>query len=1373
MQEYSNEFLRKLADSNVRTLFARIVALTWDEYPINQIEGRCTGGSISIDGASAMRRSCSLTLVSDSLDVQEFQLMLNTKFQLEIGIQNDIDSSYPQICWFKQGIFLVSTFNTSITTNNYTINLSGKDKMAALNGEMGGVFAASTDLGQEDYYHWQYNKVDNLTIDSYKPYLYYITSQQVEEEDLDIENPKLFSICEKSKSYFEENLNEFYNTLFFTRTRVSESNKVPIKQIIVNLVHTFGGEPLRNIIVNDIPDGLELLEYRADKPTYLFKHKDTYAIEHMTFDPQYKVGLENGKMAIVSDEDSIIYDSNSDINTAILPTTVKLYNAKTNSYCGEYTVIKLEYGQTMGYKETGLVYAGDFIANVGETVVSALDKIKTMLVNYEYFYDIDGRFIFQQRRDYARGFSQILTDGRDTEYVDGTVYNSYISYSFDDLEKLVSFSHNPNLANLKNDYSIWGSRKSVAQGSTLPIHLRAAIDFKPNYYTTLYPVEEGQELINKRGGGILYINRDWSGANQAEVDKFTQALRDSLVAEPDASSTQSGPAQDNSIQRAWRNLQSIVEEAAKARQQDNKRFDAFKTKINQNAKDQLSNVFSIPLTKVTLEENEEKYNYRIPRIKDLWNTIKQYGLDLDPKELDTYHYFTQYLSNCNFGNNGNDKNVLKDYLQSIKGIENPTDKDLLDFLDEQLKKLNVADRYGGFADFFFNGISPFQDVRAKSTAWFTDFIKKSANIENQLMNRLFTIVTNPDYEYKEKSAANVAEFVLQKENALRRKFVNSNSLHSWQGDIAELTKTYKAYLEKVFDIWGSSKEGFTGEKRLKALYYVLFDSTIDLPENTARDLGSIMQELLDQEIEPNYLYQQGYSIKKWLDECYLSESLIGSDFERAITIAIWNSFVDYLKLNLNDLYGIEQVKKEEDGTYSYHQTGVCWNYGTKEDYKKVQDWLNIMKKTPKWNYRKYYPQSTKVQTWADCIYTIKDRDVEKYYFYGFFPSYQLEGKDISPLNWLFSSNYGSFLFPMEDDMNTYTITLDSGRAISVFITGTESLPACFSFPDVEPYLKECGQSIQFLQKQLEERDADWQKKIHDAEQAYWDAIERGRNLTAPFPIDPDDPGFTFDKSKISKVRYVDWREIIYQMAADYFDFNQRDDYTFELRRLNPSMIEGVTKYEPYFTDLLGFWRQLYFHPAFESEAYELPDGFTILDYGKYNSVADCCWHHNVFDAPEKLNFWIDFIEADPWLSRFAVPYIGDRLKAANDSKVTSIYFKETPNILWFDDEIPDETQGGYAYASLRGLMQGSYTLSGQGKSAIDVLEEWLYQYAYCPEQVTISSVPVYHLQPNKCLYLSSKRMNINGKYTISKISMPFTYNGTMSITATKTVENLY
>jgi hypothetical protein len=39
---------------------------------------------------------------------------------------------------------------------------------------------------------------------------------------------------------------------------------------------------------------------------------------------------------------------------------------------------------------TDLTYAGDLIGKVGESITSILDKIRNMLVEFEYFYNTDG-----------------------------------------------------------------------------------------------------------------------------------------------------------------------------------------------------------------------------------------------------------------------------------------------------------------------------------------------------------------------------------------------------------------------------------------------------------------------------------------------------------------------------------------------------------------------------------------------------------------------------------------------------------------------------------------------------------------------------------------------------------------------------------------------------------------------------------------------------------------------------------------------------------------------------------------------------------------------------------------------------------------------
>jgi hypothetical protein len=55
---YPEEFLRALDRQRNKITYAKITKLTFDERPIESIEGRITSGSIGLDGVSAIRRTC-------------------------------------------------------------------------------------------------------------------------------------------------------------------------------------------------------------------------------------------------------------------------------------------------------------------------------------------------------------------------------------------------------------------------------------------------------------------------------------------------------------------------------------------------------------------------------------------------------------------------------------------------------------------------------------------------------------------------------------------------------------------------------------------------------------------------------------------------------------------------------------------------------------------------------------------------------------------------------------------------------------------------------------------------------------------------------------------------------------------------------------------------------------------------------------------------------------------------------------------------------------------------------------------------------------------------------------------------------------------
>jgi hypothetical protein len=107
------EFLSRLDQDRNRLIYVKLIALDYDENPIEEIFGRITSGSINVDGSSAVRRTCSLSLVANELDINQYYWGLKSKFKCFIGLENRIDSRYDDVIYFPMGTYIITSFSTS------------------------------------------------------------------------------------------------------------------------------------------------------------------------------------------------------------------------------------------------------------------------------------------------------------------------------------------------------------------------------------------------------------------------------------------------------------------------------------------------------------------------------------------------------------------------------------------------------------------------------------------------------------------------------------------------------------------------------------------------------------------------------------------------------------------------------------------------------------------------------------------------------------------------------------------------------------------------------------------------------------------------------------------------------------------------------------------------------------------------------------------------------------------------------------------------------------------------------------------------------------------------------------------------------------
>lgn len=396
-----SSFLKSFDSIRNKEQYVKITVLNFEEKPIQAIEGRVTGGTLNLDGNSAVRRTCNLSMVAtdyenDLTNINNL-LSINKKIELEIGFLNTT-TYYTNfdIIWFPLGIFVITAPSISHATDGVNISLQLKDKMCLLNGECGGILPASVTFHEYE------------TVDENGQYV--------------IVQPTIY-------------------------------------QIIQELVNHYGGEQLAKIIISDVNTRIKkVMKWVGSTPFYIISH------------------AVNGE---------IQYIPTTDANEAAAASSYKTY----------------EYGSDIGYIYTDFIYPGELIGDAGNSVCTILDKIKDTLGNYEYFYDINGNFVFQEIKNY-------LNTSQSTVELDKITNGDYLMdmskgkavYQFDDCTLFTSCSNSPQYSMIKNDFIVWGIRED-AEGNTFPIRYHLAIDKKPtigNEYNVFFYTDKNDNLVKAK-----------------------------------------------------------------------------------------------------------------------------------------------------------------------------------------------------------------------------------------------------------------------------------------------------------------------------------------------------------------------------------------------------------------------------------------------------------------------------------------------------------------------------------------------------------------------------------------------------------------------------------------------------------------------------------------------------------------------------------------------------------------------------------------------------------------------------------------------------------------------------------------------------------
>lgn len=524
MNLQDNLLLSSVYSDNNIVFHTKILVLDKNEKPIRTIQGDVQpGSSISIQSSSAMRRSCSLTFLAreDENDLKNIDHLLSTnkKIKILIGIERMVDYANDILYFSKK---------------NYPFNEKTYPNCGFPTfGQIGKIYVNREDL---TYWIWENDKYKQInSIYDYQTYIvwfpmgvYVITNPSISHST---SGCTISLSCNDKMCLLDGSLGG---------TLPAEVDFGKYYQMVGKMY--IDGEPNSSLVPN--PNDYTIYIDTNTNNEYIWIEMNGFKLNDGTISlteplqvTQYIYDIIRTAVINYGHENP----SKVIINDIPLMTKQIHRNSKGDIIWYKDGVYTLEEPEDIsGWKQIGLnedvgyIYIkfippdlDEMVANAGESITSILDKIKNKFGNYEYFYDIEGNFVFQEIKNYLntsyesteaqKGVSKFYLENVNKDEIEMEQNNLKIldvdNYSVDyyggqksvftfeeNTGLITSYNNSLDYKNLKNDYHIW-SKGDKEQAVTFHYHL--VIKEKPQVFQTRKVV--------------LYDKKDYEGKQQSDI----------------------------------------------------------------------------------------------------------------------------------------------------------------------------------------------------------------------------------------------------------------------------------------------------------------------------------------------------------------------------------------------------------------------------------------------------------------------------------------------------------------------------------------------------------------------------------------------------------------------------------------------------------------------------------------------------------------------------------------------------------------------------------------------------------------------------------------------------------------------------------------
>ena len=200
-------------------------------------------------------------------------------------------------------------------------------------------------------------------------------------------------------------------------------------------------------------------------------------------------------------------------------------------------------------------------------------------------------------------------------------------------------------------------------------------------------------------------------------------------------------------------------------------------------------------------------------------------------------------------------------------------------------------------------------------------------------------------------------------------------------------------------------------------------------------------------------------------------------------------------------------------------------------------------------------------------------------------------------------------------------------------------------------------------------------------------------------------------------------------------------------------------------------------------AHEWPKHYDLKKSSYVNEKGETVYTGGFRDQyindPSSMDYYLDFIDSDSAIGYLSINNIGRRTHVVNSNDINCLFECHIPDFVLIETDKEDTAEKvreceerGQGYIQVDSAVYEMLAVGGSQRSAFVEIKDLLYEMTAYNENVSISTLPIYYLEPNIRIGIKDPDIDISGDYMINSISLPLDTNGTSSISAVRPITKM-